>query len=69
MFLRLPDFSKPFILTDGSDEGVGAILLQEFPDGKFPIIYISRKLLDRERNYATIEKEALPLIWSIKKLE
>jgi len=68
--LRLPDFERPFILrTDASDKGLGAVLLQEFEDGKFPITYISRKLLDRERNYAAIEKEGLAMVWAVKKLE
>ena len=36
--LRPPNFKRKFILqTDASDIGVGAILLQEFEDGKFPI--------------------------------
>ena len=31
--------------------------------------YISRKLLDREKKYAAIEKEGLAIVWAIKKLE
>ncbi|XP_037789320.1 uncharacterized protein LOC119584727 [Penaeus monodon] len=34
--------------------GVGAVLLQETNNCKMPIAYASRKLLDREVNYATI---------------
>ncbi|XP_053392206.1 interferon-induced very large GTPase 1-like [Mercenaria mercenaria] len=38
--LRLPDFSRPFILQcDASDTGVGAALLQRYEDGQFPIAY------------------------------
>ena len=31
--------------------------------------YISRKLLDRERNYAAIEKKGLVIVWVVRKLE
>lgn len=68
--LRLPDFTRVFVVqTDASDSGVGACLLQEFDDGKFPIAYASKKLLARERNYSTIERECLALIFAIKKFE
>ena len=68
--LRLPDFSKLFMLqTDASDNGIGAVLYQQFEDGKFPISYISRKLLPREKAYAVIEKECLALVWAVKKFQ
>ena len=67
--LRLPDWDKPFCLrTDASNQGIGAILMQEYEDGMFPVIYLSRKLLPSEMNYSTVEKECLSLVWSIKKL-
>lgn len=68
--LRLADFSRPFIVqSDASDTGVGACLLQEFEDGLFPIAYASKKLLAREINYSTIERECLALVFAIKKFE
>jgi hypothetical protein len=33
-----------------------------------PVKYISRKLLDRETRYSTIERECLAIIWGIQKL-
>ena len=52
-----PDFTKQFILqTDASDLGLGAILLQNQGDGRHPIVYLSKKLLPREKRYATVEK-------------
>lgn len=68
--LRLADFNRPFIVqSDASETGVGACLFQEFEDGKFPIAYTSKKLLPREMNYSTIERECLGLVFVIKKFE
>lgn len=67
--LRSPDFSKLFYLrTDASDCGVGAVLEQNFEDGRHPILYLSKKLSDTEKRYAVIEKECFAIIWSIKSL-
>ena len=66
--LRAPDFSRPFIVqTDASDKGIGAVLSQIVKDGQeHPVAYASRKLQSREKNYATIEKECLAIIWALK---
>ncbi|KAJ8022389.1 hypothetical protein HOLleu_37270 [Holothuria leucospilota] len=68
--LRLPDNSKQFILrTDASDEGIGAVLLQEFSGTKFPIAYASKKLSNCQKNYSTMEKECLAIVWAIQKFQ
>ena len=68
--LKLPDVSKPFILqTDAACSGLGAILLQESDGVKHPVAFASRKLLPREQNYSTIEREALAIVWGIMKFQ
>ena len=68
--LHLPDVDRPFILrTDASETGIGAVLLQEFDGEKFPVAFASKKLLDRERRYSTIERECLAVIWAVHKFE
>ena len=71
--LQLVDPELPFVLqTDASDDGVGAVLLQvRLGDTRelAPVMYASRKLKPAERNYSTIEKEALAVYWAIKKFE
>ena len=68
--LRLPDYSKQFILqTDASNRGLGAILLQEEEGLRHPIAYASRKLLSREQNHATIERECLAIVWAMQKFQ
>jgi len=55
--LILPNFEQEFVLqTDASNDGIGAILLQEELGIKHPIAFASRKLLPREVHYFTIKK-------------
>ena len=61
--LQTPDFDRGFVLqTDASNRGVGAVLGQTDEAGSDqPVAYYSRKLLPREENYSTIEKECLAI--------
>ena len=53
--LRLPDFSKEFVLqTDACNDGIGGILLQEEDGVKHPVAFASKKLLPRECHFSTI---------------
>ncbi|XP_064468579.1 uncharacterized protein LOC135380569 [Ornithodoros turicata] len=64
--LKLPDFTRPFVIrTDASGRSLGAILLQEENGVLHPVSYASRKLLPREAAYSTVEREGLALVWGI----
>lgn len=65
--LQFPDFSKTFNLTtDASNVALGAVLSQGTIGQDKPIAYASRTLNDHERNYSTIEKELLAIVWATK---
>jgi len=63
--LQYSDFTRPFVLTTyASNDAIGAVL-SHGPIGKdLPIAYASRTLINAEKNYPTIEKELLAIVWS-----
>jgi transposase InsO family protein len=65
--LASPDISLPFNLyTDASGIGMGAVLMQDQGNGERVIGYASQHFTRREKNYATIEKEAAAVLWACK---
>ncbi len=66
--LQGPKYDREFLLhTDASDIGIGAVLSQVSDDGlDLPVAYYARKLLPRERNYATTDRECLAIVDGIK---
>ena len=68
--LILPNINKPFFIqTDASIVGIGAVLLQLQEDCLRPCLFVSRKLLERETRYSTMEKECLAIIWGVTRFK
>ena len=62
--LALPDFKKTFMIeTDASNNGIGAVLMQE----GHPISYLSKALGPKAQALSTYEKECLALSMAVEK--
>ena len=55
------------LYCDASPRGVGACLMQMMDGHEQPVAYASRTLTSAEANYAQIEREALAIIFAVKK--
>ena len=65
--LRNPDPTKCYIVdTDASQYAVGAVIAQDFSDGRHPIVYFSKTLSPIERNYDIYDRELLAIIYAVK---
>ena len=61
--LQLADLWKPFtVKMDASWTDTGGVLCQQFDGQIHPVLYASRRLLDRERRHSTIERECLVIV-------
>ena len=66
--LKYPDYTKAFhVITEASKERIGHVITQQYEKKFYPIRYGGRQLNSAEQNYTISEKEALALLYAIKK--
>lgn len=61
--------NKPvFLVTDASDDGIAAIMFHKEENGQEkPIACVSRTLMPNEKSFATVDKEALAIVFGVRK--
>lgn len=68
--LNIPIDGETFVVrTDASDRAVGAVLFIKRDENLLPVHFAGRKLQAAENNYSTREKEALAIIFALKKFD
>ena len=68
LVLRIPNDQLPFkVQTDASKVGIGAVLMQTYPNGDLPIAYMSKKLTTTQMNWPATEQECYAIISAIEK--
>ena len=68
LVLRIPNDQLPFkVQTDASKVGIGAVLMQTYPNGDLPIAYLSKKLITTQMNWPATEQECYAIISAIEK--
>ena len=66
--LRMPDFSKPFVLqTDASSVALGAVLSQVVDGARQTVPFIYRTLTQQERISSVYELECLAVVYALDK--
>lgn len=64
--LAMPDATKKYIVvTDASDHGLGAVLMQEYPEGNRPLAFLSRTLRPTEKTYSPYDQEMLGIVYAL----
>ena len=62
------DLDKPLkVYCDASQSGLGACMVHVDGSGERPIAFASRTLTEAEKKYAQVEKEALAIIFAVKR--
>ena len=64
--MKIFDPKKDITLTiDASEHSISGIVSQE----GYPMIYLSKRLMNTEFNYSNIEKEALAIVWTTTRIQ
>lgn len=62
--LAVPDFAKQFVIeTDASDDGMGAVLMQD----NHPISFLSKPLCDKNKGLSTYKKECMAILMAVER--
>ncbi|CAF1263224.1 unnamed protein product [Rotaria sordida] len=68
LVLCLSNNRFPFkVQTDASDEGIGTVLLQIYPEGDRPVAYLSKKFTQAQRRWSPMEQECYAFICAFDK--
>ena len=66
--VRAPNWNLPFeVMCDASDLAVGAVLGQKVEGKLYVVYYVSKTLNEAQRNYTTMEKELLAVVYALDK--
>ena len=66
--VRAPNWKLPFeVMCDASDLTIGAVLGQRVEGKPYVVYYASKTLNEAQRNYTTIEKELLAVVYALDK--
>jgi transposase InsO family protein len=68
-FIQTEEPSEVVLLTDASDYGIGAYLLQRILGVEYPIRFISKSLSKQQTRWSTPEKEMFAIWYALKKLD
>ncbi len=70
IYLKIPNMERNFIIeVDASNLGIGGVLKQLHEDQELIVKHVSRTLNAAEKNYSTIEKELLSIIFTLKEFK
>ena len=66
--VRAPNWQLPFeVMCDANDFAIGAVLGQRNDGKPYVIYYASKTLNEAQRNYTTIKKELLAVVFGLDK--
>ena len=55
------------VQIDASDEGIGAVVLQTYPEGDRPVAYLSKKFTQTQRKWSPMEQACYTFIHALDK--